>query len=102
MVMKSNKYDLEKMDEVFTRFRDFAPKLSDGRHILKEGKVLTHVYNVKNGKLNGRFESFLADGDTREKGHFINGERAGAWSICRGKDKLVKYENQLAAHIACY
>jgi hypothetical protein len=99
-IVDSNKREREKMDKVFKRFRDFAPDLADGQHTLKEYDVVTNVYNIDKGQLHGRFESFTYDGDTLEKGHFMNGERAGTWSVrvAKGEYELVKYDLELAAH----
>jgi antitoxin component YwqK of YwqJK toxin-antitoxin module len=92
-LIDAHEREVEEMDRAFKNFRTFTPMLTDGTHQLKSGDHVISTFNVKNGKLSGQFESFTWEGETFEKGHFVNGQRAGAWSLRIGEDKykIVKY-----------
>jgi hypothetical protein len=100
-VVDAHERNQEEMDIAFKKFRSFAPVLTEGAHQYKEGDNLLFTFIVKNGKLNGEFESFTLEGDTYEKGQYVNGRRVGEWSMLVGDDeyRVVQLDNEITRSI---
>ena len=54
---------------------------SDAQSQDKEGNYLKAKYFVKDGKKDGKYEKWSADGKKLKEGHFDDGEREGNWSF---------------------